>query len=69
MVTVTDVLPKSRCEAAGIKAGDVLVSINEKNINDVLDYRFFLAEKIVCLKFLREGKENQSKSTKNISFL
>ena len=57
MVTVTDVLPKSRGEAAGIRAGDVLVSINGKSINDVLDYRFFLAERSVCIKLLRQGEE------------
>ncbi len=57
MVTVTDVLPQSRGDAAGIKAGDVLVSINGKNINDVLDYRFFLAEKLVSIKLLRQGEE------------
>ena len=57
LVRITDVLPKSRGESAGIKAGDILVSINGKEINDVLDYRFFLAEKQVCIKLLRDGEE------------
>ena len=53
MVTITDVIPKSRAAKAGIIAGDILVSINEKEINDVLDYRFHLANKEVVLNILR----------------
>ncbi len=44
MVKITDCLPKSRAEKAGIRAGDILLSVNEKEINDVLDYRFYLAD-------------------------
>lgn len=57
MVTVTEVLPHSRAERAGILAGDVLVSINEHEITDVLDYRFYLAERLVRLA-LRRGDED-----------
>ena len=53
MVTVTDVLPKSRAARAGILAGDILLSINGKDIRDVLDYRFYLAEREVTLKVHR----------------
>ena len=53
MVTITDVLPNSRAQKAGILAGDVLVSINNREINDVLDYRFHLANKTVVLDVLR----------------
>ena len=45
MVKITDVLPRSRAEKAGILPNDMLVSINGKEIFDVLDYRFYLAEK------------------------
>ena len=53
MVTITDVLPNSRAQKAGILAGDILVSINNREINDVLDYRFHLANKTVVLDVLR----------------
>ena len=57
MVTVTEVLPHSRAERAGIEAGDVLLSINENEIVDVLDYRFYLAERLVRLTLTRGGSE------------
>ena len=55
MVTITDVLPKSRAARAGIVAGDVLHKINQKEIRDVLDYRFYLAEKEITLSLSRGG--------------
>ena len=56
MVRITDVLPHSRAEKAGIAPEDILISINGKEIRDVLDYRFYLAEKKVKLVFKR-GEE------------
>ena len=56
MVTVTAVAPHSRAEKAGMRAGDRLHSINFREIRDVLDYRFFLAERTVRLCFFR-GEE------------
>ena len=64
MVTITDVLPNSRAQKAGIEAGDKLVSINKKEINDVLDYRFYLASKSVTLIILRDGKQKKFKIKK-----
>ena len=57
MVAITDVLPKSRAERAGIRAGDILISINGKEINDVLDYRFHLANKEITLSVRRGDDE------------
>ena len=57
MVKITDVFPKSRAAKAGIKAGDTLVSINGKEINDVLDYRFHLANKDIELVVISDGTE------------
>ena len=53
MVEITGVLPHSRAAKAGIKVGDILLEINGKAINDVLDYRFRLAEEKVELKLHR----------------
>ena len=56
MVTVTEVRRRSRAAKAGIHAGDVLVSVNGRAVNDVLDYRFYLAEERIELALLRDGK-------------
>lgn len=53
MVVITGVLPHSRAEKAGIQPGDYLLEINSHEINDVLDYRFRLADTTVVLKLHR----------------
>lgn len=53
MVTITGVLPRSRAARAGVMSGDILLEINGHTINDVLDYRFRLAEEKVVLKLHR----------------
>ena len=42
---------------AGIRAGDGLISINGSDIRDVLDYRFYLTERVVELLLSRDGEE------------
>ncbi len=56
MVRIVSVAPHSRAEKAGVLAGDVLHTINFREIRDVLDYRFYLAERTVRLCFYR-GEE------------
>lgn len=56
MVPITDVLPHSRAEKSGIQTGDILISINGKEINDVLDYRFYLASSRIELLILRDNE-------------
>ena len=53
MVKITEVERGSLAERAGIMAGDVLLSINENEICDVLDYRFYLTERRVTLALSR----------------
>ena len=53
MVTIIDAERGSRAERAGILAGDILLSINGHTIRDVLDYRFYLAEKEITLQIHR----------------
>ncbi len=44
MVTVKSVMRGSIAYRAGFMPGDIILSINGNNINDVLDYRFYLSE-------------------------
>ena len=57
MVKIVSVDKHSRADMAGIKIGDNLISINGREICDVLDYRFFLAEKSILLRLSRDGEE------------
>ena len=54
-VEITAVHPHSRAEKAGIRKGDVLVTINGHIISDVLDYRFYLADRRLLLALRRDG--------------
>ena len=59
MVKITLVATRSHAFRAGIREGDFLISVNRHDIHDVLDYRFYLAEKTVELK-LKRGEEEYS---------
>ena len=56
MVKITSVNKNSRAYRAGILAEDILLTINGREISDVLDYRFFLTDKKVTLCLMR-GEE------------
>ena len=49
MVKITGVERRSLADKKGIKSGDTLISVNGNEINDVLDYRFYLTERTVDL--------------------
>lgn len=53
MVQITEVAAHSRAAKRGIRSGDILHAINGHQIRDVLDYRFFLAEKNITLSLSR----------------
>ncbi|MEE0968604.1 MAG: DUF512 domain-containing protein [Clostridia bacterium] len=57
MVEITNVTEGSPASFAGIKPLDILISIDGNDINDVLDYRFYLAEKNIALKVKRGDNE------------
>ena len=56
MVKISGVEKKSLAEKAGIHAGDILLSISDNEICDVLDYRFYITEKKLSLKIDRNGE-------------
>lgn len=53
MVRITGVEKGSPADKHKIKEGDYLISINDHDINDVLDYRFRLTERKITLKIHR----------------
>ena len=64
MVKITDVEHRSHAERAGLLPGDALLCINGNEINDVLDYRFYLTERRVEISYLRDGEERLAVITK-----
>jgi putative radical SAM enzyme (TIGR03279 family) len=56
MVKITSVDKKSRASRVGVLPGDNLISVNGNAIRDVLDYRFYLAEREVELLLERSGE-------------
>ncbi len=55
-VTIASVATNSPAARARIKAGDTLVSINGRAIEDVLDYRFYMPDTKLKLIIERDGK-------------
>ena len=50
-VKISGVKKKSICDIKGVSAGDELLKINGKEIMDVLDYDFYMAEQNVTMTF------------------
>ncbi len=55
-VKVTGVQKRSPAHRHGIKAGDLLISVNGHEITDVLDYMFYAAEAVTSLRLERDGR-------------
>lgn len=56
MVTVASVRAGSPAAKKGVRAGDILLSINDHKIDDVLDYRFYMTDCALTL-LLHRGPE------------
>ncbi len=63
-VKVMNVVKKSPAYKAGIKAGDTLVSLNDNEIMDVLDYRFYQNDTKIELCFLNSKGKSVNKTVK-----
>lgn len=64
-VEIQGIQKQSPAARAGIKAGDILLSINGNAIADVLDYMFYAAESRLEIKLLRDEKPLNKKILKS----
>lgn len=64
MVEIAAVQAHSRAARAGISAGDILLAVNGHEIHDVLDYRFYLAERRVALTLRRADMDFETEICK-----
>ena len=65
MVKILNVINNSYASKAGICSGDILLSINGNNINDVLDYRFYLTDCALSLALSRDSIDYTVEINKN----
>ncbi len=71
-VIVSKVNPDSLCSKKGVTAGDVLLSVNGHEINDVLDYRFYGNARRINITFKTSDNETVTyhlKSSGNVDDL
>jgi len=64
MVKIYEVTENSKAASAGIQPGDTLVSVNGNEIEDVLDYNFYMASRRVELVLMRGGERYEVKLLK-----
>lgn len=62
---ITNVVKNSPAARSGIKAGDLLISVNGREISDVLDYMYYSSEQTVKLCLRRGEKHILLKITKS----
>src|SRR4030067_2367279 len=54
-INIISVDENSIAFSAGIRSGDMLVSINGNTISDPIDYRFYEAEEFLKVQIMRDG--------------
>lgn len=54
---IEDIVLGSIAEEINIEAGDILISINEQNIKDVIDYKYLIADEDLFLKVEKSNGE------------
>jgi putative radical SAM enzyme (TIGR03279 family) len=60
LLEIKNILPGGSADGLGLKAGDVLDSVNGKDVHDVINYRFLVADDTVIISFhSKNGKPGQ----------
>ena len=60
MIEIASVLPGSTAAGLEIQAGELIVSINNRDVDDVIDYRFLCAEDYITLVVRRHNGETRT---------
>ncbi len=62
-IEIEAVLPGSPAEAAGLRKGDTLLSLNGKSLRDAIDFMFYGGEETLALEFLRDETRRTTEIT------
>lgn len=54
---ISDIIENSIADELNIVAGDILLKINDREINDILDYRFYTQEEYLLLELKKKNGE------------
>ncbi len=58
-IEIEGVLPGSPADNAGLKAGDILLSVNSHPLRDAIDFMFFRSAARLLVEFSRGGEKNR----------
>ena len=56
MVQILSVTKNSPADKAGVRAGDILLTVNGETVCDVLDYRFYAVDANSTVTVSRDGQ-------------
>ena len=59
---VREVVPESPADRAGIQPGDLIRTINDHLIRDLVDYRFYVADEELTIGLVRQETEHSIQS-------
>lgn len=63
-VKIDSVIKNSPAEKAGLRGGDILVLVNGREINDVIDYMYYCADKKLRVVIGRDGEKLEFEAVK-----
>lgn len=65
MAEITSVIQGSPADKAGIQAGEILISINQHKVRDVLDYMYYASETEILLVIENQGIQREVSISKD----
>ena len=65
-MNIVAITPRTPADRLGIQAGDVLLTINDRNISDVIDYEFYAADEDLSIVTTREGIKQEYQIVKGL---
>jgi len=63
-ITIDGIQPKSPAEKSGLRAGDIILSVNEHMLRDTIDFAFYGADESMNITVKRDGKKILIKQVK-----